>query len=133
MPVARAAEAEASATDARLDQLFGEHAAFHAFLDELKVAVAADDRPKVAGLVSYPLRTRIEGHAVRLRTPEDFLAHYDALISPATRSRIAAQTYAGLFANGHGAMIGDGQVWFASVCPDPTCTSRSVRIIGLNP
>src|SRR5579883_2337909 len=80
MPVARAAEAEASATDARLDQLFGEHAAFHAFLDELKVAVAADDRPKVAGLVSYPLRTRIEGHAVRLRTPEDFLAHYDALI-----------------------------------------------------
>ncbi len=132
-PICGAADAEVSTTDARLDQLFGEHASFHAFLEELQAAVAADERAKVAGLVNFPLRTRIDGRVVRLHTRAEFLVHYDALLPPATRTRLAAQSYAGLFANSQGVMIGDGQIWFAAVCSDRACLSKPVRIIAFNP
>ncbi|MBS0377046.1 MAG: hypothetical protein JSS29_01060 [Proteobacteria bacterium] len=133
LPAQEKPDAAAAAMDARLDQLFGEHASYHVFLAELQAAVAADERPRVAGLVQFPLRTRIDGRVVRLHTQEEFLSHYDALLPPATRARLAAQTYAGLFANSQGAMVGDGQIWFAAVCSERGCGSKRVRIIAFNP
>ena len=83
-------------------------------------------------MVSYPLRTRIGDKWVRLKTPAQFLEHYDALLPAKTRAAIAQATYEGLFANSNGVMIGDGQVWFSAVCPDKTCGSRSVKITAIN-
>jgi len=122
-----------AAMDRRLDQLFGEHAAYHEFLTRLRTAVASNARERVAAMVSYPLTVRIGGRAVRLRNGAAFLRHYRELLPPGTREVLSSQTYAGLFANSQGVMIGSGQIWFAGVCADATCTKQSVRITAINP
>jgi hypothetical protein len=119
--------------DARLDLLFGVHEPYRIFLRDLQTAIARNARDQVAAMVSYPLRTRIAGKWVRLKTRAQFLDQYDALLPARTRSIIVQATYDGLFANSSGVMLGDGQVWFSATCPNKACTSRSVKIIALNP
>jgi hypothetical protein len=104
------AEVAADDVDQRLDIHFGEHEPYRAFLHDLQGAVATDARPRVAAMVSYPLRTRIEVHTVQLRDVAQFLAHYEELLTPGTRAAIEGQSYEGRFANSRGALIGSGQV-----------------------
>lgn len=119
--------------DARLDLLFGEHDPYRAFLRELQGAVAADERSRVAAMVSYPLRVKIHARVVHIGTTQQFLRHYDELLPPATRALIAAQSYEGLFVNSQGVMIGSGQLWFSGVCGDELCSRRTIKIIAFNP
>jgi hypothetical protein len=119
--------------DARLDLLFGEHDPYRAFLRELQAAVAADERTRVAAMVSYPLKATIHGQVVRLGSARQFLAHYDELLPQTTRALIAAQSYEALFVNSQGVMIGSGQLWFSGVCSDELCSRRNIRIVAFNP
>lgn len=125
--------AETAQVDARLDLLFGEHEAYRNFLHELQIAVSEHARGRVAAMVSYPLRTRINGQWVRLQTPAQFLAHYDALLTPKIQDAITRQTYDDLFSNSQGVMIGSGEVWYSGVCKGHNCSSRSLKIIAFNP
>lgn len=123
--VARAETAEQ--VDARLDDLFGAHAPYRQFLTALQDAVAAGEREAVAGMVDYPLTTQIDGDRVAVDDEAAFLTHYDAIMTPKITDAIAAQTYATLFANAQGVMIGDGEVWFAGVGDD-----EMVKVIAIN-
>jgi hypothetical protein len=125
--------AETADVDARLDLLFGEHEPYRNFLRELQSAVSEHARERVAGMVKYPLRTRIQGKGLRLHTPAQFLAHYEDLLTPKVVDAIARQTYADVFANSQGVMIGAGEVWYSGVCQDNSCRSRSLKIIAFNP
>ncbi len=119
--------------EARLDLLFGSHEPYRVFLQELQRAVSAHDRNQIAGMVSYPLKTRIAGHEVKLDTPRHFLAHFDELLPQRSLDAITAQSFAGLFANSQGVMIGSGEVWFSAVCAARDCSAPPVMIIALNP
>jgi hypothetical protein len=123
----------AQGVDARLDQLFGEHNPYRSFFQELKTAVAAQDRTRVAGMVSYPLTVRLDGHPVQLKTPQELLAHYAQLLPPSTQQALASQSYEALFVNSQGVMIGNGQIWFSGVCQDERCSVRPIKIIAFNP
>ena len=123
----------AAAVDARLDRLFGEHDAYRKFLHDLQAAVVGDLREQLAGMVSYPLSTKLQGRAVRIRTPRQFLSHYETLLPVNTRQLIAQQSYEQLFATSAGVMIGSGELWFSGVCKDEACSSRAIKIIALNP
>lgn len=101
--------------DASLDALFGNHQPYHAFLDALKKAVAADDKPAVAAMVDYPFQARINGKAVKLRDTAHFVADYDKIVTAKVKDAVAGQTYATLFANWQGVMVGNGEVWFSGV------------------
>jgi hypothetical protein len=125
--------AETAEVDARLDVLFGEHEAYRNFLHELQSAVSEHARERVAVMVNYPLRTRLNGKWVRLQTPAQFLAHYDDLLTAKTRDVISRQSYGDLFSSSQGVMIGDGEVWYSGVCKDHSCSSRSIKIIAFNP
>jgi hypothetical protein len=125
--------AETAELDARLDLLFGEHAAHRNFLRELQSAVSGHARVRVAAMVNYPLRTRITGKWVRLQTPAQFLAHYDDLLTPKIQEAISRQTCGDLFSNSQGVMIGAGEVWYSGVCNDHSCSSRSLKILAFNP
>lgn len=116
-------------TDASLDMLYGEHAAYRAFFDKLKAAVAADDRTTVAGMVSYPLETRIGGKRVKLRDPAHFIASYGQIMTARVKQALAKQDYADLFANAEGLMIGDGEIWFSGIGGG---TPATVRITAVN-
>ena len=121
------------ATSARLDALFGAHEPYRAFLAALKESVSEGDEAAVAAMVAYPLETTLAGERVTLASEDDFMQRYEQLLTPAVVAAVEKQTYATLFANAEGAMIGDGEVWFSGVCGDATCAEASVRIIAVNP
>ncbi len=54
-------------------------------------------------------------------------------ITPAVAAALDRQTFATLFANAEGVMVGDGEIWFSGICADATCSAVRVRIIALNP
>jgi hypothetical protein len=119
------------ATSARLEALFGDHEAYREFLIALQAAVAAGDRAAVAAMVAYPLQTTIAGEPT-IGSAAGFLRHYDRLLTPAVVAAIERQTYASLFANAEGVMIGDGEIWFSGTCPDTACTEVRVKVIAIN-
>ncbi|MCB4771162.1 hypothetical protein LGR54_21355 [Ancylobacter sp. Lp-2] len=106
---------DAGEVNATLDALFGGHEPYQAFFEKLKKAVAADDRAAVAGMVDYPLRTKIDGKTTTVRNAKAFVASYDKIVTPKVRQAVAAQGYASLFANWRGVMIGNGEVWFTGI------------------
>lgn len=110
-----------------LDGLFGAHAPYQKFFDELKKAVAADDKQAVASMVEYPFQARINDKAVKIRDKKHFIAGYDKIITPKVKNAVAKQTYPTLFANWQGVMIGDGEVWFSGIGDNNT-----VRITAIN-
>jgi hypothetical protein len=117
----------AAEVDASLDALFGAHAPYRQFFDTLQKDVAADNKAAVAALVDYPFQARINGKAVKLRDAAHFIADYDKIVTPKVKRAIAGQTYATLFANWQGVMIGDGEVWFSGVGRNQT-----VKITAVN-
>jgi hypothetical protein len=125
--------AENADIDARLDTLFGAHAPLQEFLATLQSAAAAKDWTAIGARVAYPLKVSLAGRRVRIRSAAEFAAHARQILTPKVLAAIQAQTYAGLFANAQGVMIGDGEVWFTSVCPDTRCSDATVRITAFNP
>ncbi|MEW5716956.1 hypothetical protein AB1462_32420, partial [Pseudomonas sp. SB113] len=53
--------------------------------------------------------------AVKLRDAAHFVADFDKIVTSKVKQAIAGQTYATLFANWQGVMIGDGELWFSGV------------------
>jgi hypothetical protein len=115
-----------------LDQLFGDHKPYQAFFAKLQKAVADTDKATVAGLISYPFQARIKGKAVKIRDAQHFIADYDKVITAKVAGAVAKQSYATLFANAQGVMIGDGEVWFSGVCSDSSCKQQTIQITAIN-
>lgn len=78
-------------------------------------------------LVDYPFQARIDGKAVKVRDAAHFVADYDRIVTPKVKRAIADQTYATLFVDWQGVMIGDGEVWFSGVGSNPV-----VKITAIN-
>jgi hypothetical protein len=133
MAAADAAAQDNQSIESRLDQLYGSHEPYRKFLQDLQHAVAGHNREQIAAMISYPLKTHIGGQAVELANPRHFLAHFDELLPQSSLDAITAQTFAGLFANSRGVMIGSGEVWFSVVCAARNCSAPPVLIIALNP
>ncbi|OCP01807.1 MULTISPECIES: hypothetical protein [unclassified Ensifer] len=114
-------------TDKSLDELFGGHKPYADFFAKLQTAVAADDKATVAGLVDYPFQARIGGKAVKIKDADHFSADYDKVVTQKVKAAVAKQTYATLFANWQGVMVGDGEVWFSGVGKD-----SQVKITAIN-
>lgn len=106
----------------------------HRFFDTLVAAFTTDDRRSVAALVHYPFRTKIRGKWVVLKTPKAFLARYQDVVTPPISQAVKSATFAGLFANWKGVMIGNGEVWFGGFCaPGPECRHvLEIKIIAIN-
>ena len=97
-----------------------------AFLVELQAAVKADDKQKIASMIRFPLAVSSgkakpafrKGREVMV-TPsrivasrDEFLAHYQRIMTAELKQDILRQRADCLFGNYQGAMIGSGVVWF---------------------
>jgi hypothetical protein len=118
--------------NARLDELFGQHEVYRTFFTDLKKAVSADDKKAVAAMVDYPITVSIGGKGVKIKSGKDFVSHYDHIFSNKIATAVEKQTYAALFANDQGIMIGDGEIWIDGICLDHDCTKQAVKIITFN-
>jgi hypothetical protein len=97
-----------------------------AFLAELQAAVKANDKDKIAGMISYPLNFIHDGKRARIREKQTFLARYDDIFSDRIRTAILQQSSHCLFGNANGEMIGRGEVWFSEM------QDGTVKIITVN-
>jgi hypothetical protein len=97
-----------------------------AFLADLQAAVQANDKEKIAGMISYSLNFIHEGKRARIRDKQTFLARYDTIFNEHIRSTILKQSSHCLFGNANGEMIGSGEVWFTEL------GDGSVKIITIN-
>jgi hypothetical protein len=104
-----------------------EAAAGARFLAELQRAVAAGERARVARMVLYPLKVRVNRRRVVLRGPRQFLARYDALINRHVRAVLAEQKFEGIFRNWQGYMVGRGEIWFEQLAD-----TGEFKIIAVN-
>ncbi|MFZ0313817.1 MAG: hypothetical protein WAL85_14005 [Candidatus Korobacteraceae bacterium] len=98
-----------------------------AFLAELQNAVKAEDKAKVAAMISYPLLVIHGEHKIRVKSQAEFLKQYTAIFDAHVRQAIAQQSAKCLFGNYQGAMIGDGEVWFREQQPNGT-----MKIVTVN-
>jgi hypothetical protein len=77
-------------------------------------AVSSDERATVAASLRYPIRVMLGGKVVRLAGPDDLLARYDAIFTPAYREAIGKALPRNMFVRDQGAMLGSGEVWFGA-------------------
>ncbi|WP_223613596.1 hypothetical protein [Phyllobacterium calauticae] len=101
--------------DKRLDETMGSHKDYAKFFSKLQKAVAADDKQALSAMVYYPFAVHSKGKAVMIKDAKHFVAAYDQIITPKVKAAVVKQTYATLFANWQGVMIGDGDVWFQGI------------------
>jgi hypothetical protein len=103
-----------------VDQAFAPKAAAaaRAFLVEFQSALAANEKSKIAAMVSYPMTQIHKGKPVRIANATGFLQNFDRIFTPVVRSAVAHQSARCLFGNDSGAMVGGGEVWFSQQSPD---------------
>ena len=118
--------------NSQLDELFGQHEVYHSFFTDLKKAVSAGDKNAVAAMVHYPITVSVGGKDVKIKSGKDFVSHYDHVFSDKIVAAIEKETYAALFANDQGIMIGDGEVWISGICLDHDCKKQAVKIVTIN-
>jgi len=93
--------------------------ASRSFLAELQTAVRANDREKIAGMISYPLNVNYGTRRTRVPNKTALLASYDKVFTEQIRKDILSQSSHCLFGNDNGAMIGNGEVWFSGIDNGP--------------
>ncbi|MGH9654637.1 MAG: hypothetical protein ACRD6B_14375 [Bryobacteraceae bacterium] len=101
----------------------------HAFFEQLKAAVISHDVEKIASMASYPFV--LNGKA-SVPNRAAFISHYRQIFTPEVIEAVEQQSYDKLWSNWQGVMIGDGEVWFAGICPDSSCSSYEIKIISVN-
>jgi len=101
------------------------------FLATLQGDVRSDDRAAVAQLVSYPIDVHIDGEALTLHDPGEFVGSYPRFMNERVRKALDKATPQGLFANYQGIRVGDGEIWFGGVQEEGKDTYE-VRILTIN-
>ncbi|MEI6739458.1 MAG: hypothetical protein WCK74_04020 [Gemmatimonadaceae bacterium] len=85
--------------------------------------VQRNDRKTVAAQLRYPLTVLVKGRPRRFRSAAEFVAAYDAVMTPAFRATILNAIPRHMFVRDQGVMLGSGAVWFG----------RTGQVIALSP
>lgn len=101
--------------DKQLDASMGSHKDYAVFFSKLQKAIASNDKAAVSAMVDYPFVAHSKGKGVMIKDAKQFVAQYDKLITPKVKAAVDKQTYATLFTNWQGVMIGRGEIWFSGM------------------
>ncbi|WP_346315916.1 hypothetical protein [Chitinophaga sp. YIM B06452] len=96
---------------------FDDPAGFKQFLLRFKDWVKNDRKDSIAAHIQFPLR--------EYKTEKSFLDGYNKIFDASLKATVDSQRLDRIFRNAQGAMIGSGEIWFASL-PD------GYRIIAIN-
>ena len=134
--IACASPSAADDINQRLDSLFGKHAEYQEFHNQLVEAVGRDDRAALANMVHYPLRRNHNGVTTEYHTQADFIKNYPIIFNEAVRAAVLGQDFSELFANYNGIMYGRGELWVSELCvdycPRDTCNTWAIGIYSIN-
>jgi len=129
-PAAALAQSE-DAVNASIDNVLGDHALYQKTIEALQQGVKNHDAKAVAALVSYPIKIRVKGTEKTIKSADQFVAQYDAIMIPQIADAVARQSYSDLFVNYQGVMFGNGQVWVNGICKDKACTTVDVKVVTI--
>ena len=127
-PVLAQSEAD---TDASIDNVLGDHAAYRAAFDAIQKAVADDDGAAFAEWVSYPITVTADGEAMSIADAGQFAEQYDNILTDEIKAAISGQKWADVMVNDQGIMLGDGQVWINGICKDDKCAQFDARVVTI--
>ncbi|KAB8310133.1 hypothetical protein EH228_11545 [Erwinia endophytica] len=122
-------------TDARLDTLMGadSHGQYHRFLNKLQKAVKGKDKKTVAAMVDYPITVTVSHKETDIADSRAFVQAYDSVFTDRLVNIILHQTYADLFVNSTGVMVGpQGELWFSGLCSVKDCSKFDIKIMQIN-
>jgi hypothetical protein len=102
------------------------------FLGVVQSYVAKDNARGLSQVIEFPLSVNAGKSRRKLSAAGEFTSGYGKIVTPTVREKILAQQPAKLFHRADGVMIGDGEVWFRSICDDETCKTRRTRIVTFN-
>jgi hypothetical protein len=102
------------------------------FFENLVTIVERNDSTRFSELVNYPITIILSGKKIKLKTSKQFLFRYSKIVNDNVKNAVQNQKFESLFVNSKGAMFGNGQIWFASVCEDSNCKESKVKIIAIN-
>jgi hypothetical protein len=128
LPTIGAAQSSRADLNKSIDMLIGDHVKVEHLLTDLQRSVASHNAAAVAALVHYPIKVTSGKHPITIKTPTEFIADYDRIITLDISEAILKQKYDALFVNSQGAMLGEGEVWITSFCLDKDCTKSDIKI-----
>ena len=131
MTTAMPAGARQRSTSESIQALLGDSARYRETITAFQAAIDTHDAAGVAALVSYPITVRIGGSNRTIKTPQEFVAGYDCIITPAIAAAVRDEPYGDMMVNAKGVMLGRGEVWISGVCRDKACTKTDVRVIAI--
>ena len=78
----------------------------------VKTAMAAGDDVKVAELVKYPIRVKLNGQEILIRDQQEFLDQYEKLFDEGFITTLFEMDEANLTLLPNGVQVGNGELWF---------------------
>ena len=84
------------------------------FVEALQNAVKEGDADWIAHHTLYPTHVWIGEQKRVLKTPKDFIKHYDQIMTFSVKKAILDEDAKKLFKNWRGIMLGHGEVWILS-------------------
>ncbi|WP_156484998.1 hypothetical protein [Erwinia sp. ErVv1] len=109
------------------------HGQYHQFLNQLQKAVKEKDKKSVAAMVDYPITVTVSHKATDIADSHAFVKAYDSVFTDRLVNIILHQTYAGLFVNSTGVMVGpQGELWFSGLCTVKDCSRFDIKIMQIN-
>ena len=98
----------------------------------VKTALTAGDDLKVAELVRYPIRVRLDGQEILLRDPQGFLDQYDKIFDESFITTLFEMDEKKLDLLPNGVQVGNGELWFNYYCVDLSCSGAQFLITQIN-
>jgi hypothetical protein len=117
--------------DHAIDNLLGDHTAYHQAITDFQGAVAANDSGRVAAMVRYPITVQYEGKPVVIESAIKFKQYYGKLISPEAAKSIADSRYSDVKISVEGVLLGDGQTFMSGQCLDAGCKKMDIKISSM--
>ncbi|MDI2112961.1 hypothetical protein [Commensalibacter nepenthis] len=105
------------------------------FFHVLQENIVQKDKQSVAAMVKYPLWVQLNGKQIQIKDQQQFVEHYDAVITPKIEKIVQDQKIKTLLSTYRGMAFGNGEIWFSNACQDKAQKdSKMVRmqIIGIN-
>jgi len=128
---APASAASVAEVNAQIDSVLSDHEGFAAAFKILQANIG--DGAQMAMEYEYPMTIVVDGKEVKFETQEDFVAGYDALITPAIIAAVKKQQYKNLKVTSNGVIFGGGQLTVNEYCLDgEACEDISWDISAVN-
>jgi hypothetical protein len=98
----------------------------------IKTSMAAGDDTKVAELVKYPIRVKLDGQEIVLSNQEEFLDQYPKIFDQKFITALADIDESNLILLPNGVQVGNGALWLNYFCTDLSCSDAQFLITQIN-